>query len=475
MLQFEEQNKSFFFRTSPLTIKDWHINIQVNDSLLGLKDARIESGHTDTWELFFQEHQLQLSIKTFWDDPKQRLFLNAKLHNHSDKPLRLGKVRLFESDDFSQFSAETVCLPLAGNLGQRKVWQITDPDAPQISKIKTVFFDSATQQALLAGFVTFHQIDTNVTHTVSSQGLATLSLDCDFHGWEMPAKSNVDLETMYLAVSQNPYTLLENWADLAAERCHPRKWADAPIGWLGWSWVDALSVENYQETLIRNCKAIRDKLGGFDIRYVWISMGNLVTGSPGEWDQWNYKNFPDGPEYLSSKLQQIGFKFGLWCAPFWLCGNQKKLMTHFSDALLQNPDGTPFIAVDHWRYGISTELPLEERPPIYQLDPTHPKVQKFLSAVFTNARNWGVRYYMIDFLANSCGPIDPRAPITGYSNPQLRPGPETYFAGLDVIRQAVGDDVYLLTSTGPNIHNAGFADGIRTGNDFGEGRAIAPD
>jgi hypothetical protein len=44
-----------------------------------------------------------------------------------------------------------------------------------------------------------------------------------------------------------------------------------------------------------------------------------------------------------------------------------------------------------------------------------------------------------------------------------------------VIRQAAGPETYLLASTGPTLHTVGVADGVRTGNDFGEGRAIAKD
>ena len=43
-----------------------------------------------------------------------------------------------------------------------------------------------------------------------------------------------------------------------------------------------------------------------------------------------------------------------------------------------------------------------------------------------------------------------------------------------VIREAAGDDTYLLASTGPTLHTVGVCDAVRTGSDFGEGRALFP-
>jgi hypothetical protein len=43
------------------------------------------------------------------------------------------------------------------------------------------------------------------------------------------------------------------------------------------------------------------------------------------------------------------------------------------------------------------------------------------------------------------------------------------------MKAAAGEDAYLLSSTGPTLHNAGLVDGVRVGNDFGEGRPFSPE
>jgi hypothetical protein len=39
----------------------------------------------------------------------------------------------------------------------------------------------------------------------------------------------------------------------------------------------------YEDVVRRNARAIREKLGGFDIEYVWVSIGNLAGRRPGAW------------------------------------------------------------------------------------------------------------------------------------------------------------------------------------------------
>jgi hypothetical protein len=54
-------------------------------------------------------------------------------------------------------------------------------------------------------------------------------------------------------------------------------------------------------------------------------------------------------------------------------------------------------------------------------------------------------------------------------------GPEVYRNALRAIRQTVGCDTYLLASSGPTLHDVGLVDAVRTGNDYGEGRALYPE
>ncbi len=452
-------------------------SLEANQQTWDWRQARLTQPTADAFELVFE----YLGLKGYFKvNPKKSptgYTLEATLENTTTTPVSLGKVYLLDAAlpaSMTQNLTELVFLPLAGNLFPRKVWRIDDPNAPLTSKIKTVYFQRALPQATLIGFVTFHRIDTNISHSIDAHTRGCrVKAWCDFNGWKLWPGRSISLETLSLTFAPEPVALLTDWTAAAAARCTPRQWEDAPIGYLGWAWVDPFHVENYEATVLRNCAAIRRRLPGYAINYVWISIGNLATGSPGEWTDWNYKNFPNGPEFLNQKMQAMGFRWGFWCAPLWICGNQTEKLKHLQDALLKNPNGTIMVPRKSWSYGNSGQLPPDQRPPIYQLDPTHPKTHEFLRQTFETYRRWGVRYFMIDFIESTAGIID-RYPYLHYYNEQYLPGPEAYHLALKIIRETVGDDTYLLTSTGPSVHNAGFADAIRTGTDFGEGRSITP-
>jgi hypothetical protein len=82
---------------------------------------------------------------------------------------------------------------------------------------------------------------------------------------------------------------------------------------------------------------------------------------------------------------------------------------------------------------------------------------------------------MIDFLhaVSDSTPSDFLA--DGYYDESLIRGAQTYRAGLKVVREAAGEDTYLLSSSGPTYQNVGFMDACRVGNDYGEGRALNPE
>ncbi len=183
---------------------------------------------------------------------------------------------------------------------------------------------------------------------------------------------------------------------------------------------------------------------------------------------------PEQPRGVPGRLRELGFTLGLWCGAFWVCSSCTREVEELSDALLRNPDGSPLVVVKEWRWGAAGRLPREQRPVMYALDPTHPLTHALHRKIFGAYRAWGVRYYMIDFLHAAAGNLC-EFPYARHHDPSLVAGPEAYHRGLRVIREAVGDDTHILTSTGPIIQNAGFADGVRTGNDFGEGRPMYPD
>ncbi|MFK7691625.1 alpha-galactosidase [Paenibacillus sp. HJGM_3] len=236
-------------------------------------------------------------------------------------------------------------------------------------------------------------------------------------------------------------------------------------------WRDGFSQETYEQLVLENAAAIQQKLGGFGIRNIWTSIGNLGEMLPGNWLEENREAFPHGWSWLVDKLAGYGQRLGFWIAPFWIPNKLSNLFEEHRDNLLKQ-DGA-YVFFDYRSpYGKSGTLPKEERVGFYSLDASHPNTLRFLRHVFEQYNRIGIRYFMIDFLFAGSGSTPGQFPYNGYHDRTMIKGPEVYRAALKTIREAAGEDTYLLSSTGTTFQNVGCVDAVRVGPDIGEGRPL---
>ena len=97
---------------------------------------------------------------------------------------------------------------------------------------------------------------------------------------------------------------------------------------------------------------------------------------------------------------------------------------------------------------------------IYVLDYTNPEVQKYITHVFKTLRGYGFEYFKIDFL--TCGIRDG----IRYDNNMTRL--EVYRMSLQLIRDAIGPDAFLLGCGAPLAPSIGLVDGCRISGDIKE-------
>jgi len=381
----------------------------------------------------------------------ESLILRATLRNTGTAPVKLGKVRLV--DGTLSLSPGAVALSMTGWQTPSLVRRITERTGSKI------FTQAVTPgQTVNLGFTTFTRANTEHWLWLESGTLRVESW-CDFEGWALAPGAEAASEELRLATPTDPLQGLSDWADAAARKNSPRVWKEPISGWVGWSWVDPFHTEKYEAVVRRNARAIRDRLPGFDINYLWVSLGNLEGRQPGNWLAWNRELFTSPPETLIADLEKMGYRFGLWAGAFWLSSQLTAQVAELNDALLRKDGELLFV-------------PHRELGKVYILDPTHPKTHAWLRKTFTTYREWGVRYYMIDFLDSISGSITGRYMPSYYYDKSLIPGPETFRRGIQVIRDTVGSDTYLLASTGPSLHSIGIMDGVRAGSDYGEGRPL---
>ncbi|WP_414662453.1 alpha-amylase family protein [Horticoccus sp. 23ND18S-11] len=381
-----------------------------------------------------------------WHDRDGVVF--ATLRNTGSAPVKLGRFVVARAAEVPGDRA----LVMSG-------WQLPNLVQPTagkrlVSKTLLQLWDPATATAVQCGFVTFDRINTEIE---IERGVVTAV--CDFEGFVLAPGATIDTERLRITRGHNPIAALHAWADAAAAHYRPRIWPGTPAGWVGWSWVDPFHVEKYEDVVRRNARAIREKLPGSGIDYIWVSLGNLKDREPGNWFEWNRVLMPGGPQLLVRDLAALDFKLGLWAGVFWVSSRLDARVEQLSDAFLLK-DGKP-LTVPHRELGAQ-----------YILDPTHPKAKAWFEEVFRTWREWGIRYYMLDFLYSVSGSTPGRFRADGYANKALVPGPQAFRDSLEVIRRAAGPDTYLLVSTGPTLQTVGLLDAVRAGTDYGEGRPL---
>ena len=379
------------------------------------------------------------------------LVMRAALRNSGATAVKLGKVRLV--DGTLSMAPGAVALSMTGWQTPSLVKRITERTG---SKVFTQVVTPS--ETLNLGFTTFTRANTEHWLWIEGGKLRVESW-CDFGNWALGPGAEVNSEELRLATPADPIEGLTDWADAAVRHQSPRVWKEPIAGWVGWSWVDPFHIEKYETVVRRNAEAIRDRLRGFDINYLWVSLGNLEGRQPGAWLAWNRSLFPSPPQSLIADLQKMGYRFGLWAGAFWLSSQLTAEVAEMNDALLRKDGELLFV-------------PHRELGKVYILDPTHPKTHAWLRKTFTTYREWGVRYYMIDFLDSISDSITGRYMPSSYYDKSLVPGPETFRRGISVIREAAGPDTYLLASTGPSLASMGIMDGVRAGSDYGEGRPL---
>ncbi|HYI50719.1 MAG TPA: glycoside hydrolase family 36 protein [Microbacterium sp.] len=226
---------------------------------------------------------------------------------------------------------------------------------------------------------------------------------------------------------------LEAYGDRFGAASGARVGALAPRVWCTWyRYFEEVTAAD----VLENLRAIEERRLPVDV--VQIDDGwSLGTG---EWTKPN-------PRFGSLRdavhaIRDSGRRAGLWLAPFSV-GSE-------SDLAHQHPDWLTGPAGHNWG------------DDLVGLDLTHPGVRSYLIDVFTGVRDLGVDYLKLDFLYS--GAVD------GLRHDRDATPTAAYRSGLSLIRQTMGDQVYVLGCGAPILPSVGLVDAMRVSPDtFHEG------
>jgi alpha-galactosidase len=243
----------------------------------------------------------------------------------------------------------------------------------------------------------------------------------------------------------------------AIRRLHrARVSSEIPIGW--WSWTAYYGAINEGETLA-NADWLSQHLNSLGYNYFQIDDG--YEYARGEYVTTNATQFPDGMRFVAYRILRDGLTVGVWTGPFEV-SSRAWVYEHHRDWLVHNAQGQPIPLEDLWRQNNDT---------LYALDTTHPEAQDYLRQTYkTLVREWGVRFIKLDFMDTTA--------IEGYYYRPNTTALEAQRIGLQVIRDAVGDEVLLDKDGSPMLNPVGIVDTGRvsadTGHTFLRSKAAAP-
>jgi hypothetical protein len=209
--------------------------------------------------------------------------------------------------------------------------------------------------------------------------------------------------------------------------------------------IDAAEVQ-------ANLESLRNSPVDFDVFQIDMGWENYF----GDWEP-DLKSFPEGMKAIADTIKAAGYSPGIWSAPF-VIDPGSQAAKKYSDIILMDKTGNPcmFQCV---------------KGACYTIDPFAERAGEFLKDIFERLKSWGYYYHKLDFM---------RA-VFIHENAQFREPAHTraeaYRKGLELIREAVGNDAIINACGGLYEGSAGLADIVRLGADLrghweGEGSNI---
>ncbi len=238
-------------------------------------------------------------------------------------------------------------------------------------------------------------------------------------------------------------TPLKAYAARAAAKTPPPSMPANPVGWCSWYYYFHDMTE---KVILQNLEAAKELKNRLPIDVFQVDDG--YQPAPGDWLE-TTKKFPHGMLWLANKIRGAGFRPGIWLAPFMATGRSRLFREH-PGWFVKNKKGKP-----RWTTFWTSPYAFGS---VYCLDTTHPEVIRWLNNTFdTIVNKWGFEYLKLDFLY--AGAIDG----VRYDSDATRA--QAFRRGLEAIREAVGDDTYILGCGVPLGPALGIVNGARIAGD----------
>ncbi len=345
--------------------------------------------------------------------------------------------------------------------------------------------DPDTNAGLLAGWLTDRQ-GSGLFFAEQEGGTASITSQIDYGAWSAPAEPGAG-ETMALGLFDDLRDGLEAYGEELA-RWNSVRLKPAPCGYCTW-YSDKNGGCGTEESTAEFAKIAAEKLVPYGMDFFQIDDGwQLGAGTNGPRKNFTAHN-PEGPyrsglKKTADRLKSFGLTTGIWFMPFsgnyddpWYADKQNLFVRSAIDYPPEGEKNTRrFSNIDQKK-----DAPYETFWGGTCLDMSNPEAREYVAdEVRRIAGEWNCRYFKIDGLWTGA------AIEQLYVNDEYLPDDigkqkffdpalsniEVYRLGLETVRKAAGDDVFILgcnVSQNMRVMNAsiGFVDAMRIGPDNG--------
>jgi alpha-galactosidase len=411
------------------------------------------------WNLEFEPDPIDAAkIDVVYDPATGRL--TVSLTNTSEQVLRPTEVRLVAEVEigaaagwawlhgrYMQMDALVRNFGTAGDATYdgRFVKDLSEDGHRYVSReVVALTLPARASPTLLAGSLDMSRsfLDIQVDLDTEEEYVEQIALVFDIDGVEIAPGDSYECPPVLLIDGRDSLAMMDRYAQEVAAEMGARVPAHAPTGWCSWYYF-------------YNRVAEADVLSNLDVmqrekhpaEYVQVDDG--FQSHTGDWLIPNEK-FPSGMGALARRIRDAGYRPGLWLAPFVLHEDSATLHDHPEFALKTAGGETLFVQSWLGRCAV--------------LDCTQPAAEAWLREVIrTVVSDWGYEYLKLDalaFAAVSASLVRYHAPGTTAAM-NLR-------CGLQIIREAAGDETFILGCTchfGPAV---GLVDAMRVGPDVKE-------
>ncbi len=285
-------------------------------------------------------------------------------------------------------------------------------------------------------------LDIEVELNADESTITSVSLVFDVAGVQIGPGETLDLPPVLIRDGRDLLGMVEEYADEVAARMSARVPVHVPTGWCSWYYFYDRVTE---ADILANLATMRAT--NHPAEYVQIDDG--YQSFTGDWLTANAK-FPSGMGSLALTIREAGYKPGIWLAPFVMHEDSAVLRDH-PEMALKLHDGTTLF-VETWLGRCAV------------IDFTNPASETWLREVVrTVVHDWGYAYLKLDALVYAAR----SATHARYCVPGTTAA-DNLRRGLEIIREAAGEETFILGCTchfGPAI---GLVDAMRVGPDVKE-------